>query len=256
MLISARLEESPQQEGLLTLEVTEYSYVLDKLLQLCYPMDGPDFDDLASIYSLASLAEKYEMHVVTRTLRTAFVGIVERVKENPLRAYAIACINGWEAEARIAAQHFSRNGFRSKWIYELECLSAAAYLRLNQYCRMCSRIASHAAESFSPITQNDWIWQSCSSCSGKGSLQSWGVPHTWLTDFIRRTAEALRFNPCGNTVMDHARFGEAMISAGACSHCKSRAAIDQHRFAPKLPKCVDEKLSTVCTCHILFISCD
>jgi hypothetical protein len=83
-----------------TIEVTEDSQTLDRLLRLCYPVPDPIFEDLSDTSDVLEAAMKYEMDEATAIMGAA---IVTFVKEKPLQVYATACRLMLEKEAKLAA---------------------------------------------------------------------------------------------------------------------------------------------------------
>ncbi|TFK48408.1 hypothetical protein OE88DRAFT_1664192 [Heliocybe sulcata] len=81
----------------------ENGKVVEKLLQLCYPVDPPSWRDAAEIHPVLAAAIKYQVEAATRLLRKELV-TAKFLENEPLRIFVIASRLKLGEEARIAAE--------------------------------------------------------------------------------------------------------------------------------------------------------
>ncbi|OCH84621.1 hypothetical protein OBBRIDRAFT_389161 [Obba rivulosa] len=239
------------------LVVEEKSRILYELLRLCYPLDNSAQPAYYYVRDLIPPARKYGMQAVLTKLRTAltaFVDTADADEDLEFAGYALACANGLENEARNAARRFLRRNehFEHSWKVEvfMENLSAAAYFRLLQYRKTCSRIAGALADGDMPpmAREGGYIWNACILCECDDSQRplTSDSPRQWWTNFMRDTAIALRRFPCGSTVLlDNKRFNDAVRAASSCSNCGRWAAAHLRDFVNRFAAHIDTKLAAV-----------
>lgn len=88
------------RDGLPVVHLTDPADLLDVLLAFCLPREPPSLSDLATVSRVLEGGRKYQIDWASQTARKALVALAE---DEPLRAYAIACHYGLEAETRRAA---------------------------------------------------------------------------------------------------------------------------------------------------------
>ncbi|KAL6302620.1 hypothetical protein BKA93DRAFT_736544 [Sparassis latifolia] len=174
-----RLKQRPQADdispqGMRMLAVTEDSRTVAKLLQLCYPMQEPDVEDLDTAHALLAAAKKYE---IAGALMFAQRKWMSHVHTQPLRAYFIAMRHQWIDGAREAADHLI---FQPSDVYvpEMEDVSASVYHRLLQYRHSCREIISCVDSAYFGIRSSPRHW---SDLSYDG--EAYGAYESFLLEF-------------------------------------------------------------------------
>ncbi|EMD39242.1 hypothetical protein CERSUDRAFT_93286 [Gelatoporia subvermispora B] len=238
------------------LEVPEKSGILFNLLCLCYPIDIDARPLYSYVQKLLPPARKYGMQAALTKLRAALVTFVDNAdadEDLEFAGYALACANGLENEARYAARQYLRRNenFEHTWKIErfMENLSAAAYFRLLQYRRTCSRLAfSLAGEDLHPMArEGGYIWNACVLCECDDSRRplTSDAPRLWFANFMHETALALKRWPCGSTVLNDKRFNDAVRGASSCSNCGRWATAHLKAFITRFAAHVDAALYAV-----------
>ena len=88
-------------------EVYETKEVIDVFLRCIYPIPKPTVKDLELLEALVVTADKYETQIVLNMVES-WVVTPENLKEDPLRAYAIACSSpDLRKSARDAAERMT-----------------------------------------------------------------------------------------------------------------------------------------------------
>jgi len=111
-------------------DISESPETWENILRTIYPMQRPIIDDLDGLGSLLIAAKKYEMQFILDSHKGIFKDR-EFIQRDPLRLYAIACICGFEDQAKYVArnaQHLAVT--RRSSIANLEGLTMASYHRL------------------------------------------------------------------------------------------------------------------------------
>ncbi|OCH84502.1 hypothetical protein OBBRIDRAFT_799023 [Obba rivulosa] len=226
----------------LVLDVAEDRMTLDRLLRLCYPVNRPNMEAVSEIYPLIAPAKRYGMEAVLKVLKDTLKSLAAS-GEDPLRIYAVACASGWEAEAKHAAKCVLRYGLgRSRYVAELEDISAAAYFRLLQYSDRCSRVVSEMARKDAQldISKASRLWGSCRKCLDPAS-------RGWWQSFVRDAAEALQERPSAKTIQDQSRCERAIIEATlSCSACGPQAVRDLRNWTDRFSLQIEQTIDSVC----------
>lgn len=113
-----------------TIDVTCPPRALEVILRFVYPStDSPAINDLTLLSEVLVIADKYEIRAAQSRFRSS---LMEFVKTEPLRVYAIACRLGYEDEMKIASSHTTSIHLPNltKLPDEFEFVPATAYHRL------------------------------------------------------------------------------------------------------------------------------
>ncbi|KAI0339871.1 hypothetical protein BDW22DRAFT_1360903 [Trametopsis cervina] len=252
-------------KGIQTVPVTEDGSTLTKLLQLCYPMINPSFDNIKQVGDLLRVCDKYQMVDMMNRLAKLSLGAFTR--SDPLQAYALACCSRADEEARKAAFHclrMSLSDIISSGISKFPYISVASYSALLKYHTACSVAARKMIISWNGpswgITWADFTrfcWNpdiAHKNCPRGKIIFKWEVRQSvvpsrnlskWWTDYIEDIAET--FTDVNLPVLsDHVTpAGLALPPPPDCDYCKDRYAQDLFIFLPRLQKQIGSEISKV-----------
>lgn len=212
-------------EDIPSIDVTEDSVTLDKILRFCYPATSPpSIDTLEELRPVLEAATKYQLDPAVASIRSCLTKLAIQA---PVRVFVIASIYELEDIARTAAQNALRHPSLGKKVPELDLVPASVYHNLLEYHARCQRIASALASEYSwvpqgtPVGSTDFrvarpveitwdagrqpAWLHCTSCrSGALPLlvgqQTYNPgPAKWWATFMERTRDALKKRPCGDS---------------------------------------------------------
>lgn len=114
-------------------DVAETCKVLDSLFRYCYPIVNPKLETLEDIRDVLTAATRYAVKAAIDPLKE---DLLKYVNTEPVRVYAIACINGLESIARHAANLATADiSFLKRDFPELSLISAEVYWNLVVYYR-------------------------------------------------------------------------------------------------------------------------
>jgi len=138
------------RDGCPVVPVQEDSTTLDSLLRIVYPMKDPAFGDLLSLHPVVAAALKYEME---EAVMLGSATLLSFVPKEPLSVWAIAVRNGFETEARAAADEMMRQKLPvlDTFPTEMQDITAGAYYRLLQYRRLEGKVEDTFEFRFPPI---------------------------------------------------------------------------------------------------------
>ncbi|KAH7910211.1 hypothetical protein BJ138DRAFT_134282 [Hygrophoropsis aurantiaca] len=202
------------------ISMPEDKHTLEKLLLHCYPGSSMTLDSVDDFKTILGAATKYDMQSILGSLRKSAV-TSSLFQSNLLAFYAISCLQGWEAEARLAA--FKLLEDNSFWLGsyhyfpELESISGGSYYRLTRYHARCGAAAQAIAQKFI------WLDNKCSGRCQKVGTKAFGVtPHNfpkWLRTYLEVVGEELVRRPSASTVLNSVSFNAALLEAGQCTIC-------------------------------------
>ncbi|KZT21596.1 hypothetical protein NEOLEDRAFT_1139217 [Neolentinus lepideus HHB14362 ss-1] len=213
------------------ISVTEDRHAIEGLLRFCYAADEQaPVDDTAKLWSIRMAARKYMVEGVERRVMQY---VKDRICDEPLRVYALACRDGCEAEAKDAARSTLRQPAMPAYVAELEEMTGGALYRLTQYRQQC--VAAVASLDFGPIVQDkyvfcDWLGHKdpCGQMHAKALNKGEGR-YCW-GEYVKETKVLLGDRPSGDVVKDPDLVWSALACAAACQHCKTRAYRDFTSF--------------------------
>ncbi|KZS97894.1 hypothetical protein SISNIDRAFT_423337 [Sistotremastrum niveocremeum HHB9708] len=196
-----------------TVDITEASETIDSLLRFIYPIrrpvifapDIPLDESLTGLVVLLKTADKYQMDGVLFELRTLLMS-PPLLKEHPVRVYAIACMYGFDPEAKIASRHtLNVDILRTPLFPELSQITARNYIRLIQLHQARATSALSVLYSMSP---------SCTGCSKERDGPLW-----WI-EFKERARDELRQRPTSDAIFNASFLARCVVdSKSICPHC-------------------------------------
>ncbi|EPQ49792.1 hypothetical protein GLOTRDRAFT_4763, partial [Gloeophyllum trabeum ATCC 11539] len=151
-------------DGLRVVPMTEETgEVVEKLLQLCYPLDPPTWANAAEVQPVLAAAIKYQIDTGTRALRKELAS-PKFLESEPLGVYAVACRLQLQEEARLAAWYTLRHPMVKKpSIPELRFISGHTLHLLFEYRIDSNQAASILARESGMEwdSERDWVWLTC-----------------------------------------------------------------------------------------------
>lgn len=109
------------------------SDVLAELVRLCYPMERFNITDLSLLCPVYAAAVKWRITRISSVIRNEFDTFIKR-HPNPISLYFIAVMQGWRAEAELAARVIAQKGLQHLYAREMEDSCATTYYHLLRFC--------------------------------------------------------------------------------------------------------------------------
>jgi hypothetical protein len=199
----------PSATGLVNrVDLEEDRETVELLLQFLYPMRDPPVANFDVLKRLMKAADKYILEGLAYSLKRILVSPAF-VDAEPLRVYALACMYGHEAEAKIASRHCLKMDIpvQAELYEELSMISGRDLLRLIKLHRTREAAILDILNTFGP-----------SFCTGVGA--SSGGP-LWWTEFKARAKDELRVRPLTDTILQPAFMAPCVIYAAhsGCGSC-------------------------------------
>ncbi|PPQ69583.1 hypothetical protein CVT25_000957 [Psilocybe cyanescens] len=242
--------------GLPVVQMAEDKETLQLLLGLCFPISAHETPRISSLQEMQKVIEaamKFEMEGILKYLRHELVA-PRFIESQPVRVFAIAYRNGWDAEAKKAAKYTLRQPVDTPYVAELELISGATLYRLREYHRICGEVASSRARLQPALAEYDdtWTWIACKRCPSAWSTRSVNFPDArkWWVDWIEDVADALRVKPWGETARKWDLRNKALDCTAACPQCSLHAREDLEAFAQILSVQIEKDISSV-SCLLL-----
>ncbi|KIP04951.1 hypothetical protein PHLGIDRAFT_42129, partial [Phlebiopsis gigantea 11061_1 CR5-6] len=118
------------------IQMTEDACTIEHVLRFVYPVEPPDITELSEIFPVLEMSTKFMLTCVTKLTMRQYEALA---REQPLRAYALACKWRRDDAIRIAAKASLAYPAPEGTLYldEMEDISAGAYVRLHQYRDSC-----------------------------------------------------------------------------------------------------------------------
>ncbi|KAF8592658.1 hypothetical protein K439DRAFT_1257797, partial [Ramaria rubella] len=166
----------------------ESAETLSRVFGFLYPVPDPSIPTFEILNRLMKAADKYILESVVHSLKRILVSPPFMGRE-PLRAYALACMYGYEAEAKTVSRCcLNIDIMHSAELYEeLAMVSARDLLRL-------IKLHQTRAEAILGILNGSGP----SPCTGPGSTL--GIP-VWWNEFKSRAKEEIRLRPVTDNIM-------------------------------------------------------
>ncbi|KDQ61499.1 hypothetical protein JAAARDRAFT_54860 [Jaapia argillacea MUCL 33604] len=231
-------------------DLPEDGKTLDRLFRLCYPVDEPTFGSLDSAWNVRKAAKKYIMDAAENRMKEI---LKQFLPEHPLRMFALACRDGFEDEAKLAARHTLRHPLLSSYVPELEDISGGALYRLLEYRLKCGQLTSELG--FDWVPRVDYIFFKSGALhsgaclemdSGMSMINGRFFPaRTWWREYVNRARNALRERPCGEVVTTASLMWPALINAASCSTCSALAHNDLTEFAKVFAEEVEQTTTKI-----------
>ncbi|KZT21598.1 hypothetical protein NEOLEDRAFT_1181603 [Neolentinus lepideus HHB14362 ss-1] len=192
--------------------VTENRHTMDWLLRFCYPGTDPVID-FRGLWSVLCAARKYMMSdVETRVLDR----LKYYIQGDPWRAYALACRDGFEAEAKDAALASLTVSAIPGYIPELEEMSAGAMLRLLQFRTKCvDQVMSMSSEW---EKERGFVFHACDVHDE--SPNDWQIG-AWV-ECVGVVRELLRKTPWAGVIYETILTPVQALAHRTCETCNSR----------------------------------
>ncbi|TFK48406.1 hypothetical protein OE88DRAFT_522920 [Heliocybe sulcata] len=251
-------DPAPERKDVLSLEdrvvpmTEETAEVVEKLLQLCYPVDQPTWDNAGQIHPVLAAAKKYQMETIVRRLMKELMTPRFLEKES-LRIFAIACHLKLNDSAQVAARHTLSHPIQMKHARkELQFISGLSVLGLFEFRQECSKAAATLATDPGCIDvvrgEGNWALFKCSdtTCHPVYRSQAYSreCPQWWYT-YLSSAHAALTEKPSGTSAMTDETLKPALEEASRCNRCCSSAYLDLARFGRLLGVIVERTVEKI-----------
>lgn len=245
------------RDGLPAVHLTDTAELLDTLLLFCLPRDSPSLDDLAVVSRIVEGSRKYLIDRASQAARNALVALAAR---EPVRAYAIACHYGLEAEPRQAALLCLRLPLMSladPAVDELGLIDCRQLCHLLQYREACRKAVTVRVYSVAWLRK---YRQACvvpdrglllwgRTCCGKledhqDSLGQDMSIRSWWGLYMKDTVRKLGDCTWEGTV----RFQDAVaafLMSGSCGNCSAVAFEHLEKLTTAMAKEVAKQIANV-----------
>lgn len=189
-------------------DLEEDQETLELLLRFLYPMPDPAVSTFDILKRLMKAADKYIIEGVMHSLKRILVSPTFMERE-PLRAYAVACMYGHEAEAKIASRHCLKIDI----LLQAEAYEELGMISGRDLFRLIKLHQTRGTEILS-ILHNSYP----SACTGHGATI--GMP-LWWTEFKARAKEELRARPLTDTILQPGFLAACVTHGvnGGCTQC-------------------------------------
>lgn len=212
------IPKPPEMQGVVNaVHLDENGETLELLLQFIYPMPDPSFSTFDILKRLMKAADKYILEGSTHSLKRILVSPTF-MDRDALRVYAIACMYGHQAEAKIASRHCLKVDIllQADIHEELGLISGKDLLRLIRLQQ------TRAGEILSILNRS--APTTCNNCHG-GTTMGGSI---WWSEFKARAKEEIRVRP----------LTDAILQPGFLASCVT------HAVSAGCPQCATNYLST------------
>ncbi|SJL13606.1 uncharacterized protein ARMOST_17052 [Armillaria ostoyae] len=216
-----------ERDGFPILEVKEDGETFRIILLLCYPYAPPKIKSVEQLVAVGKALDKYCMdHAWKRFAQTVITSSL--IKEQTLRIFAHAVVNGWRVLGEAAAKDALSIPLDDPEaeLEDLNYINTLQYIRLRNYHRKCRQTAQDvllkpkaapwlegkASELLFPNYSTD----RCRWCGGR--LGCW-LPspgfytHPWVTDYHTAVKAEMLRRPHPETVLDEAIIADAVTNS-------------------------------------------
>ncbi|SJL13612.1 uncharacterized protein ARMOST_17058 [Armillaria ostoyae] len=254
-------QHTEEKDGFPVLEVEEDSDTFRTILLLCYPNVAPQIKSVEQIVAVKKALDKYCMdHILDLFVQMVIASPL--MKEQALRIFAHAVVNGWRVLGEAAAKDTLSIPLDDPEaeLEDLSYINTLQYIRLRNYHRKCRQTAQDvllkpkaapwlegkASELLFPHYSTD----RCRWCGGR--LGCW-LPspgfytHPWVTDYHTAVKAEMLRRPHPETALDEAIIADAVTnSISQCEEEWKKIAISQVRLWGKfLMEEMDKQISQV-----------
>ncbi|KAF7795595.1 hypothetical protein EIP86_006758 [Pleurotus ostreatoroseus] len=163
-----------------TVDVTEDSTTLERLLRFCYPVANPSLRTLPETIAVLEAARKYGIDAAQAGCAEHLARLAPTSPRVAMQVFALACLFGRENLARTAAPHtlgLSLDALLKGEFAEAEELPFACVQRLAAFRRACESALAPLA------TLQHWIVDPRGQTQGQG-----GVAMPWVRARVERDA--------------------------------------------------------------------
>ncbi|OCH87167.1 hypothetical protein OBBRIDRAFT_837605 [Obba rivulosa] len=227
----------------------EDSQTLDIILRMLYPLAAPAPDNIDYVQRVLAAARNYALVGVAGRIRERLVDwdIMER---EPLRVYGLACIAGFEDVARTAAKLLLRQPLGGPYSQDFQRMTGAAYHRLVEYHRECSRVA---LEAVGKPHGSSGLWH----CVFFQDVKTRVIKHSacclggdsgkrkYITDYWRDIRLALSQTPHASVIAYPAYVGPVMSVACLCDACAPSIYQDMIQLMQAMQKQIEDRIAEV-----------
>ncbi|KAK0434799.1 hypothetical protein EV421DRAFT_1909099 [Armillaria borealis] len=257
-------QHTEERGGFPVLEVEEDSDTFRTILLLCYPDVDPQIKSVDQIVAVKKALDKYCMdHTLEKFIQTVTVSPL--MKEEALRIFALALVNGWRVLGEAAAKStftIPLNDPEAE-LEDLCSINALQYVRLRNYHRKCRLAAEDLLDpSLAPwlkgketelLFLHNWVTSKpmCRWC-GKYLEYSHVVrfhTHPWIDDYFAAVKTEMRRRPHPEFALDDVIIADAVTkSISQCYYHEEwkKIATSQVRLCGKLLKEeIDKRISQI-----------
>ncbi|EIW79744.1 hypothetical protein CONPUDRAFT_74098 [Coniophora puteana RWD-64-598 SS2] len=243
--------------------ISENSIITRKLLLFCYPGPNPPISHVEEACLLMKAANKYDIAFVSEAVE-AHITSSPLSGEEDFKLYCLACHNGWESLAQIAAlRTLNIPSFGDPTVLhnpaDLELITAAAYQRLLVYHAKCREVAKNVGLGHLTWASEAKCWIPLVCCGSttrrviKNSTDGspiLGSVSIWWSDAINSVGKELSQRPVLTTVTTSNDFSLAILRRQySCLECEG------HIKGGELQKTVAvfaEEVKRVTSAYIVF----
>ncbi|EAU82742.1 hypothetical protein CC1G_10647 [Coprinopsis cinerea okayama7 len=216
--------------------VAEPAPVLEKLLQLVYPMADPVLTSLEELKDVLGVAVKYDFEGAVSMLR-AWLITPQFLHSAPVRVYAIACRYELEDEAKVASRYtLGVNLLDVPLSDELKWISAYHYHQL----LVLHKRRAQAALGYLKDVKGDL---KCMQCNGSNFHLQLPTPPKWWTEYEARAREELSLRPTTDVIF-RLDFLYKAAAKGGCPRCPG-SVLESWKFLMDLKNAIDDLPSTI-----------
>lgn len=264
------------RDGLPVIPVSEDSKTLDAVLRFCYPYTltekpslghsktrrsekGVEIKDVASFednVKMLEAAKKYSLDGAEKAIRNALFSTIN-LETDPLRCFAIARQARMQDETILSARYSLRTSLVPDWFKEVEMIASTDILALWVYHQKCGRALqrlqldlSWIEKHYKKTTAVPWIFGKTRRfrcrCPRSDIIKLFDRKHlVWWEEFMEATFQALREEPCAQTVYNSVEETIEKVRRLDCRSCTPNVATVMHQFAELFAKKVEEVISEV-----------
>ena len=244
MLSLPQPPSEPTFNGKPIVETQEDSDVWSSIIPLCYVAGMFNRADIALIRALLDAARKYEMRLVTESIRQCLLDPA-LAGAHPLSVFALGCAFELPDVARAGARHSLKTPVYFDYVPELELVSLRTWHALSVYRKACAAAAlaviSWEGRSWlnTNFTAGRYVEVSCKNTktcrrvvrSGRGVRLAWAT-------YIDKLANLLKYTPDGTQACAPELLEPIMKSARDCDVCSG--VIKGH--VEELPKMIQRQV--------------
>ncbi|KAF7973484.1 hypothetical protein HWV62_15096 [Athelia sp. TMB] len=215
-------DEDEIKGGRRVIQLVEDSVMLERVLLFCYPRnvsaEPVDVGDLETAVILLRALDKYDMEDSYRCVLT-ILSTSPLVKDDPLRAFGVACRIKDRKMAKFASRFLERSKVHQtvhKLNPDYDCFTFLELLRAEEYREKC----------FRALELKNWKKEFAVSAffhegGPKGEWPYGACSINWREIYLANVAKALRDNPCG--AVAHDREVQAPLKGLQCKQCSEAA---------------------------------
>ncbi|SJL13610.1 uncharacterized protein ARMOST_17056 [Armillaria ostoyae] len=249
-------QHTEEKDGYPVLEVKEDSDTFRTILLLCYPDVAPQIKSIDQIVAVKEALDKYCMdHAQEKFMQTVTASPL--MKEQALRIFVLALVNGWRVLGEAAAKSALAIPLDDPEaeLDDLCSINALQYVRLRNYHRKCRSVALNLnaatwkkGKESELLFLHHWGLSTCRWC-GRSLNYSSAVDfpaHPWVSDYFTAVKTEMLRRPHPEFALDDVIIADAVSkSVYQCPHDEwKKIATSQIRLGGKfLMEEVDKQIS-------------